>query len=70
MTARANNEQLAIQNGIDIDEKFRNENGIDLQMRKLKYVFTGGTSGLAVKMDGILKVWIFTKTIQSNLNCC
>ena len=40
---------FAIAQGISIDEKFRNENGIALQMNRLKYVFTGGKSGLPVK---------------------
>lgn len=34
--------------GIEIDEKFRNENGISLQMNCLEYVYTGGKSGLHV----------------------
>lgn len=41
--------QLAILNGIDIDEKFRNENGIKFQMSKLEYAFTDGLSGMYVK---------------------
>lgn len=41
--------QFAITNGIDIDEKFRNENGIRLQMGCLEYAFTGGASGLPAK---------------------
>lgn len=39
---------LAVAQGMDIDEKFRNESGIDLQMRKLEYAFTNGESGLPV----------------------
>ena len=34
--------------GIKIDEKFRNENGISLQMNCLEYAYTGGKSGLHV----------------------
>lgn len=34
--------------GIEIDERFRNENGISLQMNCLEYVYTGGKSGLHV----------------------
>ena len=34
--------------GIEIDEKFRNENGISLQMNCLEYAYTGGKSGLHV----------------------
>lgn len=40
---------LAVRNGIEIDDKYRNENGIALQMSKLEYVFTDGKSGLAVQ---------------------
>lgn len=41
--------ELAAARGIAIDEKFRNENGITLQMSKLEYVFTDGVSGLRVE---------------------
>lgn len=34
--------------GIKIDKKFRNENGISLQMSCLEYAYTGGKSGLHV----------------------
>lgn len=34
--------------GIENDEKFRNENGISLQMNCLEYAYTGGKSGLHV----------------------
>jgi len=34
--------------GIVIDEKFRNENGISLQMNCLEYAYTGGKTGLHV----------------------
>lgn len=34
--------------GIKIDEKFRNENGISLQMNCLEYAYTGGKSGMHV----------------------
>ena len=37
--------QLAISKGMNIDDKFRNENGISLQMSGLKYVYTDGKSG-------------------------
>lgn len=40
---------LAVNQGKEIDSKFRNENGIALQMSKLEYVFTNGKSGLGVK---------------------
>lgn len=40
--------QLAVINGIAVDDKFRNENGIALQMSKLEYVYTNGESGLHV----------------------
>ena len=40
--------ELAKDNGIVIDDKFRNENGIALQMSKLEYVYTKGASGLYV----------------------
>ncbi|WP_279127606.1 hypothetical protein [Acidaminococcus fermentans] len=39
---------LAIQQGLMIDDKFRNENGIALQMSKLEYAFTNGKSGMHV----------------------
>lgn len=45
---------LAKSRGVVIDEKFRNENGIALQMSKLEYVFTEGKSGLYVS-----KGWYF-----------
>lgn len=38
--------EMAVENGIVIDEKYRNENGIALQMGKLEYVFTRGKSGI------------------------
>ena len=40
--------EFAKDNGIVIDDKFRNENGIALQMSKLEYVYTKGASGLYV----------------------
>lgn len=40
--------QLAVENGIAIDDKFRNENGIRLQMSCLEYAYTNGKSGLCV----------------------
>lgn len=39
---------LAMQQGLTIDDKFRNENGIALQMSKLEYAFTNGKSGMYV----------------------
>lgn len=39
---------LAVARGMVIDEKFRNENGISLQMNCLEYAYTGGQSGLHV----------------------
>ena len=47
--------KTAVARGITIDEKFRNENGIALQMRKLEYVLTSGESGLYVDSG-----WYFT----------
>ena len=38
----------ALLHGITIDDKFRNENGISLQMAKLEYSFTNGKSGFHV----------------------
>lgn len=38
--------QRAIANGIEIDEVFRNENGITLQMTKMEYLLTDGEKGL------------------------
>lgn len=38
----------AFLHGITIDDKFRNENGISLQMAKLEYSFTNGKSGFHV----------------------
>lgn len=40
--------ELAIARGIEIDEKYRNKNGISLQMSKLEYAFTDGISGMRV----------------------
>lgn len=40
--------KLAVSRGIVIDDKYRNENGIALQMSKLEYAFTNGKSGLHV----------------------
>ena len=39
---------LAVAHGISTDDKFRNENGISLQMNCLEYAYTGGKSGLHV----------------------
>ena len=38
--------QRAKANGINIDEVFRNENGIALQMTKMEYLLTDGKKGL------------------------
>lgn len=38
--------QRAIVQGLTIDDKFRNTNGIELQMRTMEYLFTDGKSGL------------------------
>lgn len=40
--------ELAQKTGIAIDDKFRNENGIRLQMYCLEYAYTNGKSGLRV----------------------
>lgn len=40
--------KLACEHGIVIDDKYRNENGIALQMSKLEFVYTNGKSGLHV----------------------
>lgn len=37
---------LAVQNGIDIDDVFRNENGIAMQMAVLEHIYSKGKSGL------------------------
>lgn len=41
--------KLAIKQGVSVDDKFRNENGIALQMSKLEYAFTDGKLGLRVQ---------------------
>ena len=38
---------MALANGIVIDELFRNENGITLQMAKMTYLLTDGKDGLS-----------------------
>ncbi len=38
--------QMAVVKGIDIDEKYRNCNGIILQMTKMRYLLTNGKEGL------------------------
>ncbi|KJJ74454.1 hypothetical protein [Clostridium sp. FS41] len=40
--------EIAIGRGIKIDEKYRNENGVSLQMNCLEYAYTEGQSGLHV----------------------
>lgn len=41
--------KLAENQGLTIDDRFRNENGISIQMSKLEYVFTQNKSGLKVE---------------------
>lgn len=41
--------KLAVAQGIIINEKFRNENGIRIQMCRLEYAYTDGKSGMQVK---------------------
>ena len=41
--------KLAVDQGLIIDEKFRNKNGIRLQMSCLEYAYTDGKSGMQVK---------------------
>ena len=36
-----------IVNGIDINERYRNENGVNLQMAAVEYIMTGGDKGIA-----------------------
>lgn len=38
--------KMAINNGIEIDEKYRNCNGIILQMTKMRYLLTNGREGM------------------------
>lgn len=38
--------KLAVKNGMQIDEIYRNTNGISLQMSAMEYVLTNGTTGL------------------------
>ena len=40
--------QLAVEKGIAIDDKFRNENGIRLQVSCCEYAYINGKSGLHV----------------------
>ena len=51
--------------GIVIDEKFRNENGVSLQMNCLEYAYTGGKTGLHVTRG-----WYFdiVNTYQNDQN--
>ena len=39
--------QLATLKGLDVDDKFRNENGISFQMDSLEYIYIGGKTGLS-----------------------
>lgn len=38
--------QYAVNQGIDIDETYRNENGISMRFEELRYLFTGGKTGI------------------------
>lgn len=48
--------QMAVQNGIIIDEKFRNENGVGFKMGELEFVFTGGKSGIPAHSGWCFKI--------------
>lgn len=39
--------KLAVRQGFSVDDQFRNENGIALQISKLEYAFTNGKIGTA-----------------------
>lgn len=57
--------QRAKVNGINIDEVFRNENGIALQMTKMEYLLTDGKKGLS----GASKLYIeMAKMSKLNLD--
>lgn len=47
--------KCAVYRGIEIDDKFRNENGIAMQFRVMEYFFTGGKHGL--KKDQCPKIF-------------
>ncbi|SEH73958.1 hypothetical protein [Ruminococcus flavefaciens] len=38
--------QYAVNQGIDIDDTYRNENGISMRFEELRYLFTGGKTGI------------------------
>lgn len=48
--------QFAVYRGMEIDDKFRNENGISLQMSALEYALTDGATGLPVKKDWCYRI--------------
>ena len=47
--------KYAVYRGIEIDDKFRNENGIAMQLWVMEYYFTGGKHGL--KKDQCPKIF-------------
>lgn len=47
--------KYAVYRGIEIDDKFRNENGIAMQLRVMEYYYTGGKHGL--KKDKCPKIF-------------
>ncbi len=47
--------KYALYRGIEIDDKFRNENGIAMQLWVMEYYFTGGKHGL--KKDQCPKIF-------------
>lgn len=52
----------AIKNGIVIDSKFRNKNGINLQMTKMAYLITDGSYGLS----GASKLYVDMADMKKN----
>lgn len=38
--------QYAVNQGINIDDTYRNENGISMRFEELRYLFTGGKTGI------------------------
>lgn len=60
-------------NGIDIDEIFRNENGISLQMIKMEYLLTDGKTGLSGARKLYVKIEKLSKsypTTEFERNLC
>ena len=47
----------AISQGVEIDDLFRNEHGIDLQMTKMEYLLTDGQKGLPGQVSSLWKWW-------------